>query len=141
MRALASDRMDRFLDEVGSSFDWIRLDAPPVALIADAGVLARLTRAVIVVIRAGSTPHSLVEKVVAGLGRENIIGTVLNHVEEDATQWSAYYSSSDRPREPVHRSQRTSPCRMKYKRSSSFSPSNGSDSSCVNDSLRDRPAA
>jgi protein-tyrosine kinase len=97
MRALASDRMERFLDEVGSSFDWILLDAPPVALMADAGLLARLTRAVILVIAAGSTPYSLVEKVVAELGRENIIGTVLNRVEEEATRWSSYYSSSNNP--------------------------------------------
>ena len=100
MRTLASDRMERFLDEVGSSFDWILLDAPPVALMADAGLLARLTRAVILVIGAGSTPYALVEKVVAELGREHIIGTVLNRVEEDATQWSAYHSNDDGPKEP-----------------------------------------
>ena len=81
MGALASDRMERFLEEVGSSFDWILLDAPPVALMADAGLLARLTRAVILVIGAGLTPYTLVEKVVAELGREHIIGTVLNRVE------------------------------------------------------------
>ena len=92
MRALASDRMERFLDEVGSAFDWILLDAPPVALMADAGVLARLTRAVILVIGAGSTPYGLVEKVVAELGREHIVGAVLNGVEERATQWSTYYA-------------------------------------------------
>jgi len=95
MRALASDRMERFLEEVGSAFDWILLDAPPVALMADAGLLARLTRAVILVIRAGSTPYAHVEKVVAELGREHIIGTVLNRVEGDATQWSGYYSSGE----------------------------------------------
>jgi protein-tyrosine kinase len=98
MRALASERMERFLEEVGSSFDWILLDAPPVALMADAGLLARLTRAVILVIGAGSTPYGLVEKVVAELGREHIIGTVLNRVEGDATQWSGY-SSYDAPRD------------------------------------------
>jgi len=92
MRALASERMERFLEEVGSSFDWILLDAPPVALMADAGLLARLTRAVILVIGAGSTPYGLVEKVVAELGREHIIGTVLNRVEGDARQWSGYSS-------------------------------------------------
>jgi capsular exopolysaccharide synthesis family protein len=95
MRALASERMERFLEEVGSSFDWILLDAPPVALMADAGLLARLTRAVILVIGAGSTPYAHVEKVVGELGREHIIGTVLNRVEGDATQWSGYYPSVD----------------------------------------------
>jgi len=100
MGALASDRMERFLEEVGSSFDWILLDAPPVALMADAGLLARLTRAVILVIGAGFTPYTLVEKVVAELGREHIIGTVLNRVEEGAAHWSAYHSDYEGPREP-----------------------------------------
>jgi capsular exopolysaccharide synthesis family protein len=100
MRALASDRMERFLDELGSSFDWILLDAPPVALMADAGVLARLTRAVILVIGAGSTPYGVVEKVVAELGRENIVGTVLNRIEAGASPWSAHYAGYGAPAEP-----------------------------------------
>jgi protein-tyrosine kinase len=100
MRALASERMERFLGEVGSSFDWILLDAPPVALMADAGLLARLTRAVILVIGARSTPYAHVEKVVAELGREHIIGTVLNRVEGHATQWSGYHAAHDGSREP-----------------------------------------
>jgi hypothetical protein len=55
---------------------------------------------VILVIGAGSTPYAVVEKVVAELGREHIIGTVLNRVEEDATQWSTYYSGPYGPKEP-----------------------------------------
>jgi protein-tyrosine kinase len=101
MRALASERMEKFLDEASASFDWVLLDAPPVALMADAGLLARLTRAVIVVIRAGSTPYALVEKVVAELGRDHIIGAVMNRVDDDATQWSEYYSTYDGPRDPA----------------------------------------
>jgi capsular exopolysaccharide synthesis family protein len=94
MADLASERMERLLDEVTASFDWVLLDAPPIALMADAGLLARLTRAVILVVAANSTPYSLVEKMVAELGREHIVGTVLNRSEEEPAQWSAYYSSS-----------------------------------------------
>jgi hypothetical protein len=62
---------------------------------ADAALLARLTRAVIVAIAAGSTPYKLIEKVVADLGREHIVGTVLNRVEQIGTRWSDYYSSDE----------------------------------------------
>src|SRR5436190_5076923 len=89
MAALVSPRMERLLDEASASFDWILLDTPPVTLMADAGLLARLTHAVIVVIRAGSTPYAIVEKIVEELGREHIIGTVLNRVDDDATPWSS----------------------------------------------------
>jgi capsular exopolysaccharide synthesis family protein len=92
MSTLASRNMEGLLDELGSSFDWVLLDAPPLGPMADAALLARLTRAVIIVIAAGSTPHPLVEKMVAEIGREQIVGVVLNRVEErNAAAWSDYY--------------------------------------------------
>jgi protein-tyrosine kinase len=98
MAALASREMERLLDEVTSSFDWILVDAPPLGTMADAGLLARLTRAVIVVIAAGSTSYALVEKVIAELGRDNIVGTVLNGVGPETVEWSSYYD--DQPDVP-----------------------------------------
>ena len=90
MTALASPRMPDLLEAAASEFDWILLDAPPVALMADAGLLVRLTRAVVLVIAAGSTPYTVVEKAVADLGREHIVGTVLNRAE-DAPAGAPYY--------------------------------------------------
>jgi tyrosine-protein kinase Etk/Wzc len=98
--------MERLLDELTASFDCVLLDTPPVALMPDAGLLARLIRAVIVVIGAGSTPFALVEKVVTQLGRECIIGTVLNRIEENATGWSAQYAGYDPQMQPVSSSAR-----------------------------------
>jgi capsular exopolysaccharide synthesis family protein len=101
MAVLASQRMERLLNEVATSFDCVLIDAPPVAQMPDAGLLARLIGAVIVVIAAGSTPYRLVEKVVAELGRDHVIGTVLNRIEEDATGWSAQYAGYDAPARPA----------------------------------------
>src|SRR5882672_5308998 len=50
MVALASEQMTRLLHDAAASFDWVLLDAPPAAVMADAGLLVRLTRAVILVI-------------------------------------------------------------------------------------------
>ena len=69
------------LDDCASRFDWVLLDVPPVGLLADAQILGHLTGAVILVIRAGVTPHAVVERAIAQIGRESIIGTVLNGVE------------------------------------------------------------
>jgi len=91
MTALASPRIAELLEEAASDFDWVLLDAPPVALMADAGLLVRLTRAVILVIGAGSTPYTVVEKVVAEVGRENIVGTVLNRTEDAPGTLASYY--------------------------------------------------
>ena len=94
MAALASERLPGLLEEVGSSFDWVLIDAPPVGLMADAGLLVKLTRAVILVIGANSTPYKVVEKVVTEIGRENIVGTVLNRIDDAAVEWSGYYADA-----------------------------------------------
>lgn len=79
---LTSARMRVLLDECAARFDWVLLDTPPVGLLPDAQLLARLTQAVVFVIGARSTPFPVVEKAIAELGRECIIGTVLNGLEE-----------------------------------------------------------
>lgn len=96
--ALTSDRMGALLEECAAAFDWVLLDAPPVGLMPDGNVLARLTKAVVFVIAAGSTPYKLIERAVAEVGREHIVGTVLNRVDEQqlpvAAEYSEYYASA-----------------------------------------------
>ena len=91
LAGLASQRMGTLLDDCASRFDWVLLDVPPVGLLADAQILGRLTGAVILVIRAGATPYALVERAITQIGRESIIGTVLNGVEETSSYAKAYY--------------------------------------------------
>jgi capsular exopolysaccharide synthesis family protein len=97
LAGLSSARMGTLLDECASRFDWVLLDVPPVGLLADAQILGRLTGAVILVIRAGATPYALVERAIAQIGRESIIGTVLNGVVEERSSYArTYYSDYDR---------------------------------------------
>jgi capsular exopolysaccharide synthesis family protein len=93
MANLTSSRMQTLIEEASAAFDWVLLDAPPVGLMPDAGLLARLTDAVVFVIAAGSTPYSLVDRAVADLGRDCIIGTVLNRVDEHVMHNGGYYGS------------------------------------------------
>jgi len=94
MVALASEQMTRLLADAAASFDWVLLDGPPAAAMADAGLLVRLTRAVILVIAANSTRYKVVERVVSEIGRDNIVGTVLNGVDEPVDGWPAYYGDT-----------------------------------------------
>lgn len=91
MAGLTSDRMRTFLEESAADFDWVLLDAPPVGIMPDANLLARLTQGVIFVIAAGSTPYALVERAVTEIGRDSIVGTVLNRVEEGRIPATGYY--------------------------------------------------
>jgi protein-tyrosine kinase len=93
LAGLASERMRLLLDDCASRFDWVLLDVPPAGLLADAQILGHLTGAVILVIRAGTTPHAVVERAISLIGRESIVGTVLNGVEKPAAGDGSYYGS------------------------------------------------
>jgi protein-tyrosine kinase len=84
MAAVTSDRMEDLIDKRVDQFDWVLLDAAPVPFMPDARLLARIIGAVLFVIAAGSTPYPLVDKAMAALGPESVIGTVLNRVANEA---------------------------------------------------------
>src|SRR6185436_7919702 len=54
LAGLTSARMASLVDQCSSQFDWVLLDTPPVGLLPDAQLLARLTRAVVFVIASGT---------------------------------------------------------------------------------------
>ena len=82
LAALTSDRFTALLDQCANAFDWVLLDAPPVGLMPDGNVLARLTKAVVFVIGAGKTPYKVIERAIAEIGRDSIVGTVLNRIDQ-----------------------------------------------------------
>jgi capsular exopolysaccharide synthesis family protein len=89
---LTSARMRRILSEAAACFDWVVLDAPPVGLLADANLMAEDTDRTLLVVRAGCTQYPLVQKAIETIGRERLLGVVLNAV--DATNAAPYYPSS-----------------------------------------------
>jgi capsular exopolysaccharide synthesis family protein len=78
MPALTSDRMEDLVEQLAPRFDWVLLDAPPVQLMPEAHLLAGLTGAVLLVVGAGSTPSPVVNRAIAALGRDRIVGLVSN---------------------------------------------------------------
>jgi capsular exopolysaccharide synthesis family protein len=98
MAGLSSERMAALLEEWSAEFDWVLLDAPPVGLMPDANLLARLTRAVVLVIAAGTTPHKVIERAIGEIGRDFIVGTVLNRIENQqlpaAADYRDYYATA-----------------------------------------------
>lgn len=85
MAGLTSARMKELLKEASAAFDFVLVDAPPATLVPDAGILAPLVDTSVLVIRAGSTPHAAIEHGIASLGRERILGTVLNRADKTST--------------------------------------------------------
>ena len=106
LAGLSSDRMRELIAECAERFDWVLIDSSPVGVLPDAQVVGRLVGGVIFVIAANSTPAATVERAIAEIGTESIIGAVLNRVEEhrisEAGHYGAYgYGSPGRDREDV----------------------------------------
>jgi capsular exopolysaccharide synthesis family protein len=98
MAGLTSARMRRILEEARGVFDWVLVDTPPVGLMSDARLLAAMTDAAVLVIKANSTPLSEVLHAADALGRDRILGTVLNRVTADerriAYDYYRYYQGA-----------------------------------------------
>ncbi len=82
--AITSERMRRLIDEAREVFDWIIIDTPPVGLLTDAALMSSMADGVVLVVKAESTPHDLVERAVDALGRDRMLGVVLNRATEHA---------------------------------------------------------
>ena len=88
MSSLTSSRMRRILDEAIQRFDWVIIDAPPAGGIADTSLLASMVDAALLVVRAGETKCGVVRKAIDALGRDRLLGVVLNGV--DKATYEAY---------------------------------------------------
>lgn len=82
MGPLTSRRMAQILDKAAAHFDWVIVDTPPVVLLPDTNLLAAMVDVAVLVIQAGSTAYDLIDRAVLALGRERVVGVVLNGVEE-----------------------------------------------------------
>jgi capsular exopolysaccharide synthesis family protein len=91
MSVLASDRMRRVLADAARSFDWVIVDTPPVAVLSDAHLLAALVDTVVLVIKAGSTQFAAMNQAVTAVGRDRILGVVLNCADEGRHAAYNYY--------------------------------------------------
>ena len=93
MSVLTSSRMQYVLDEAREKFDWVIVDTPPVGLMPDAHLLAAMVDGALLVIGATMSPHRVVAKTVDVIGRERILGVVLNRVARTDMSHGAYYYS------------------------------------------------
>jgi protein-tyrosine kinase len=92
LSAISSPRMSRLIEEAAGQFDWVIVDTPPLSAAADAGLLAELVDGVLMVIRADRTPQKLIDHAIDALGKERILGVILNGIDgAETTPYSGYY--------------------------------------------------
>src|SRR4051812_9559308 len=74
---LQSSKLADLLNELGTLFDWIIIDAPPVAALADADLWSRLVDGVLVVVREGVTSKKLLTQTLRSIQPQQLCGVVL----------------------------------------------------------------
>ena len=90
------------ITEARRLFDFIIIDAPPLGIFTDANVLINRADGALMVVRAGKTRYSMVDKTLAQLSRERMLGLVLNRADEELESDSYYYQQRNyRPRKAL----------------------------------------
>lgn len=92
MALLTSKRMRHIVGEAREAFDWVLLDTPPIALLPDASLLAAMVDTAVLVVRAAVTPLAAAQRALESVGRNRVIGVVLNGVASTSGgQFDDYY--------------------------------------------------
>jgi protein-tyrosine kinase len=94
---LSNGKLKILLERLTPVFDWIIIDSPPCVPVSDSLILADQCDGVLLVVRAASTPLALAQKARQELQGRNVIGAVLNAVE-DAQSYGGYYYDGYAPR-------------------------------------------
>jgi capsular exopolysaccharide synthesis family protein len=82
MSVLSSNRMRHVLNEAGSTFEWVIVDTPPIGMLSDAHLLTSLVDTVLLVVEAAETPLEAIKSAVDVIGRDRILGVILNKADD-----------------------------------------------------------
>ena len=91
---LGSERFKKAMEEMREKFDIVIFDTLPLTSFIEAALVAANADATIMVIRAGYTPQKAISVSLDQLEKANanVIGTVLNGIEDSASgQYYGYY--------------------------------------------------
>ncbi|MCB0333017.1 MAG: polysaccharide biosynthesis tyrosine autokinase [Bdellovibrionales bacterium] len=90
---IRSEKMMKFLDAMGESFDYVIVDSPPVGPVADSLLMAQHVDGVAIVIRSGETSKEVAESAVGRLKQvgANVLGLVLNDTARMDNYWHSGY--------------------------------------------------
>jgi exopolysaccharide/PEP-CTERM locus tyrosine autokinase len=90
---LSSERMAVLLKEVTARYQdrLVILDSPPPKLTAESGALARYVDGILLVVKYNGTPKDIVTEMINKLGRNKIIGAVINNFDAGRGRYRKKY--------------------------------------------------
>ncbi|MFQ5415896.1 MAG: CpsD/CapB family tyrosine-protein kinase, partial [Myxococcota bacterium] len=84
---LGSDAMRQLVRDVAERYDRVILDSPAVLGLPDAKVISDLSEGIVMVVRADVTSEQDVQTVIEILGRQRVLGMVLNGAAVDQARY------------------------------------------------------
>lgn len=77
---LGSERMGNLVSELSARYPdrYVIFDTPPLEIASESTVLSQAVDGVVLVVRQGISSRSLIEKFIADIGKEKIIGVIFN---------------------------------------------------------------
>lgn len=85
---LSSHKMQELINSGKGNFRYIIIDTAPIIPMADINIYSAFVDGLLLVIRAGKTPRSVIKRALSTIPPEKVIGAVLNEVE---LNYSRYY--------------------------------------------------
>lgn len=92
---MSSRKMKVLLQEVKERYDdrFIIIDSPPPSMAVETNAIAKYVDGIIMVVSAGVTPRAAVEDTIEKIGKEKVIGIVLNRADQTTKQYYGYNKS------------------------------------------------
>ena len=78
LELMQSGRLPEVFDRLGSVFDWIIIDTPPLFPLADTTFWMKMSDGVLFVVREGVTERKTLQRAVDALDRATLLGVVVN---------------------------------------------------------------
>lgn len=88
---LSSRRLQALLDEARRDYDYVLIDTPPVAPLADCRLLGRWVDGFILVVAANKTPRKLLAEALRVLEPAKLLGVVFNGDDSPLSPYYGYY--------------------------------------------------
>ncbi len=79
---ISGPKFKEILRQAREMFDYVIIDAPPLGIFTDATVLINHADGAMLVVRAGRTKYSDVDRILESLPRDRMMGVVLNQSED-----------------------------------------------------------
>jgi capsular exopolysaccharide synthesis family protein len=90
LELMQSGRLSEYLDQLGTAFDWIIIDTPPLFPLADTTFWMKLSDGVLFVVREGITERKTLQRAVDTVDKANLLGVVVNSCSGSENKY--YYS-------------------------------------------------